>query len=334
MRSLIILSVAGALLAMRLASPACELCAIYSASNASGDSSSGFNVNIAELFVMQNTLQFQGEKFDLNPFLNNSYLNSWTTHLVPGYNFSSRFGISASLPYIYRTFRRVEFTSTGGFIDEEATESGIGDASLILRWAPIHKNEMTWGVIFNVLAGVKFPTGDRSRLDDEVDRARSDLALFGPGHQHSSVAGIHQSDLTLGSGSYDGIFGTSLRARWQRFFFNNQLQYYLKTEADGYEYADYFIASGGPGGYIWLNDKWTASVQANVFYETSGSDELIGQPVPHTGIAAWYVGPQVNLTIGEHFAFNIALDLPVHIFNRGLMVVPDYRVHGGLTFNF
>lgn len=323
------------LMAMLLSRAAfgCELCAIYSASSARGESKSGFTFNVTEQYVTQGTLQQQGEELNLAP-MDSAFLNTSWTHFVPGYNLSPRFGINVSIPHIYRSFRRVEIPTTGGLIDERGNEHGIGDMSLIARFAAIQKLEMDYSILFNLLAGIKFPTGDTERLDNEVARARLDEQLFGSDHNHSSFAGIHQHDLTLGSGSYDGIFGTALTARWKKVYFNQQLQYYMRTEARDYEYADMFIASGGPGAYVITSDSWTASVQANVYYETSGSDLLIGQPNIHTGMAAWYAGPQINITVGEHFSLNVAGELPIHYFNRGLQTVVDYRVHGGLTWSF
>ena len=311
----------------------CELCAIYSASSARGESHSGFRFNLTEQYVSQNTLQLDGEELRF-PVFEDAFLNTSWTHFVPGYNFSPRFGINLSIPYVYREFRRVEIPSTGGFIDERGNEDGIGDAALIGRFAAIQKIEAGYSVLFNVMAGIKFPTGDTDRLDSEVARAKIDRNIFGPDHNHSSLGGIHQHDLTLGSGSYDGIFGTALTARWKRFYFGNQLQYYLRTLARDYEYADMFIASGGPGVYLLINDSWSASFQGNVYYETSGSDVLIGQRNIHTGMAAWYAGPQLNVTIGDHFSFNMAGEIPFQYFNRGLQTVVDYRVHGGLTWSF
>ena len=312
----------------------CELCAIYSASSARGESHRGFTINVSEQFVSQNTTQLEGEELEGVPFLTEASLNTSWTHIVPGYNFNPRIGLNLSIPYIYREFRRVEIPTTGGLIDERGTEHGIGDIALIGRLAAIQKIEASYSILFNVMAGVKFPSGDTDRLDDEVDRAELDRAIFGPDHNHSSLGCIHQHDLTLGSGSVDGIFGTALTARWKRLFFGNQLQYYLRTEARGYEYADMFIASGGPGVYLMIDDAWTASLQGNVYYETSGSDRLIGQRNIHTGMAAWYAGPQLNFTVGEHFSFNIAGEVPITYYNRGLQTVVDYRVHGGLTWSF
>ena len=44
--------------------------------------------------------------------------------------------------------------------------------ALILRFAPIQKIEANYSILFSIMAGIKFPTGDTERLDDEVARAR------------------------------------------------------------------------------------------------------------------------------------------------------------------
>src|SRR5205814_7263176 len=139
----------------------------------------------------------------------------------------------------------------------------------------------------NLLAGVKVPTGDTDRLDAEVKSAKGDLALFGKNHAHGTTGGVHQHDLTLGSGSYDGVFGLTANARWKRWFFNNQIQYYLRTKGEaGFKYGDELIVSGGPGAYLFFGDSWTLSLQLNALYDTMGRDELIGQVSNRTGETA------------------------------------------------
>jgi hypothetical protein len=51
-------------------------------------------------------------------------------------------------------------------------------------------------------------------------------------------------------------------------------------------------------------------------------------------MTAIYLGPQLNLSIGEHFSLNAGVDIPIEIDNRGLQNVPDYRLHGGMSFRF
>ena len=313
---------------------ACELCAIYTASSARGESGSGFLVTVSQQYVPHRVLQFEGEPYEFDSLLEDAYLRNFVTHIVPAWNFSSRLGVSLSVPVIHREFRRVEVSSLDGIIDESGSTSGLGDVALIGRFAPIQVSAMDYSVQLNLLAGVKFPTGKTDRLEDEVERAERDLAFFGPNHPHSATGGIHQHDLTLGSGSHDGVFGTALSARWKRFFFGQQLQYYLRTEAEGYRFGDLFIASGGPGAYLALHDAFTISLQGNVYYESMDEDELIEQQNDHTGFSSWYAGPQLNFTVGEHVSINAAIDIPITIDNNGLQTVPDYRLHGGLTWRF
>jgi len=182
---------------------------------------------------------------------------------------------------------------------------------------------------------VKFPTGDTARLDNEVNAAKADLAEFGPGHPHATVDGVHEHDLSLGSGSYDGVFGLTTNLRWRQWFINNQTQYYLRTEARGYEFGDLFIVSGGPGAYVPLGEQSTFSVQANGFYERNAQDKILGQVSDQTGMTAWYLGPLFSVTWGEHFSANAGFDWRLRVFNQnGLQTVPDYRVHGGITWRF
>src|SRR4051794_25872422 len=95
---------------------ACELCAIYSANSAQAGSSSGFLFTIAEQYVAQHTLQVEGTPVTGVPFYNDAFLNSAYTHIVPGYNFSSRVGLSLNAPIIHRDFHRTQQASPSGTI--------------------------------------------------------------------------------------------------------------------------------------------------------------------------------------------------------------------------
>src|SRR5580765_5127011 len=77
---------------------ACELCAIYSANNAREGSSSGFLLTVAEQYVSEHTLQYEGKSASAYTFYTPAFLNSSYPHIVPGYNFSSQFGLSLNLP--------------------------------------------------------------------------------------------------------------------------------------------------------------------------------------------------------------------------------------------
>jgi hypothetical protein len=162
-----------------------------------------------------------------------------------------------------------------------------------------------------------------------------------PGTPHDplghSVASVHPHMLALGSGSYDGVFGLTVNARWRQWFLNGQFQYYLRTKGEaGFKYGDEVIVSGGPGVYVVSSDSWTLSFQLNALYDSMGRDELLGQVSNRTGQTAWYVAPFpfVALTIGEHFSGNVGVELPVRIANNGFQSVADYELRGGISWRF
>ena len=318
--------------------PACDLCAIYN--SARGESSAGFVLSLSEQFVPFRTTQLDGEEVNV---AHPDYVDSSITHLVPGYNFSSRVGVSLSVPVVYRSFRRTDlrYSTTGPpvLMTEQGDESGLGDIGLIGRWTIFQKSQMKYALIVNVLGGVKFPTGDTDRLEDEVEQSELFESLLPPGMRHDtlghSIASVHEHDLSPGSGSFDGIFGLTVNARWKRWFFNSQFQYYLRTEGDsGFQYGNELMVSGGPGAYILLNEKYTLSLQANAGYETRARDQLSGNKSDQTGLAAWYLGPQLSLTWGERFRANAGVDVSLSIANNRFQSVPDYRIHAGLSWRF
>ena len=322
------------------AAPACELCAIYNASGANGGLNDGFTFTVAEQYVPYDTSQFNGQVVHLR---NPSYVNSSITHLVPTYNFSSRFGVSLNVPLEYLSFKRTDLlyslSAPPVLFTEQGTESGLGDMALVGRVALYQLTEMSHGVVVSVLGGVKFPTGNSSRLQEEVAQAELFQSFLPPGTPHDplshSVSSVHQHNLALGSGSYDGVFGLTTSARWGRWYFNGQFQYYLRTEGEsGFQYGNELMISGGPGAYVLLGDAFTLSLQANAAYDTMARDQVLGQTSNETGMTAWYLGPLLALTWGSHFSANAGVDIPMSIANSGFQSVPSYRIHGGVSWRF
>jgi hypothetical protein len=319
---------------------ACELCAIYNAGSAQGQSESGFLFTVSEQYIPYRTPQFDGEEVSI---ANPSYVDSSITHFVPGYNFNSWLGVSVNIPMTYLNFRRTDLlyslTAPPVLFTEKGTEFGLGDTALIGRVTLFQKSKMRYGVSVNLLGGVKFPTGDASRLDSEVAQAKLFESFLPPGSPHDplghSIASVHPHMLALGSGSYDGVFGLTANARWKRWFFNAQFQYYLRTKGEaGFQYGDELIVSGGPGAYVFFGDSWTLSLQLNALYDTMGRDELIGQVSNRTGETAWYMGPFLAFTLGEHFSANAGVDVPLRIANNGFQSVADYEIRGGISWRF
>jgi hypothetical protein len=263
---------------------ACDLCAIYNASNARGESGSGFLFTVSEQFIPFRTVQADGH--EVHP-ANPDFLDSAITHLVPGYNLSPRLGVSLNLPLSYRNFQRTDLryslTAPPVFQTERGHEFDPGDVALIGRWTIFQKSKMKRGLIVTLLGGVKFPTGGTDRLKDEVEQSRIFEALLPPSTPHDplghSVSSVHQHDLSPGSGSFDGITGLTVNGRWQRWFCNAQFQYYIRTEGESsFRYGDELIISGGPGAYVLLFENSTLS-----YHELNRrANQLARSPAPVT----------------------------------------------------
>ncbi|MBI3881629.1 MAG: hypothetical protein HY301_16395 [Verrucomicrobia bacterium] len=313
---------------------ACELCAIYGADAARPDAARGWTGSVSEQYTHYATLQINSRRISLP---DQDYLNQSVSHVVVGYNFSGRFGLSANLPIVYNQFKRFDFQPPFN-VREQGSTSGIGDVAFVARWSPLRKVEMEYTAVLNLLAGVKFPTGNADRVRAEVATSRLFDTFFPPGHStHDSLAfsGVHDHMLAPGSGSYDGIFGVTLNTRRGRVTFNAQAQYYLRTPgAAGFEFGDETMVSGGPGYYLLLRDNCTLNLAFNGYYESQAMARIDGRESTHTGMKVWYVGPLLTFTLGEHLSANAAVDVPLSVSNSGLQVTPNYRVHGGFNWRF
>lgn len=300
----------------------CDLCAVYSASQAHGEIGKGFYAGVAEQFTHFGTVQVDGDKVP-NP--TDQFLNSSVSQLFVGYNFNDRVGVQINAPLIYRSFRRPD-----GFAIDEGTESGIGDVTLTgnVRIVRLEEKEATFS--WTALAGVKFPTGSSDRLFEEV------LELTAPPPPPGAPeSGIHGHDLALGSGSFDSIIGTEIFGRYKRGFLTANVQYSIRSEGDfDYQYANDLMWSGGPGVFAVLNEDYTLSFQAIVSGENKGRDTFQGSVADDTGITAVYLGPQINFSWSDKLSVEVGVDFPVSLQNTSLQTVPDYKVRGGVTWRF
>src|SRR5437867_11699664 len=94
-RLLLTLWIGVSLLLWGDASPACEMCAIYGAANASGDYGRGLFLTASEQYTSAHNLQYNSRHLAVpDP----EFLDSSLTHLVLGYNFSPRGSLSLSVP--------------------------------------------------------------------------------------------------------------------------------------------------------------------------------------------------------------------------------------------
>src|SRR5215813_7370517 len=147
-------------LAGALAQPAfsCDLCSIYAATEAQGGTGSGFFGGVAEQFTHFGTLQDNSHRIGNE----GQYIDSSVSQVFVGYNVSERLSVQLNLPVIYRAY---------GSDAQHSTVSGIGDLSLVGNFEVYEKLAEDYTFNWSVLGGVKFPTGDASKLgvpDDQL----------------------------------------------------------------------------------------------------------------------------------------------------------------------
>jgi hypothetical protein len=299
--------------------------------------SDGLYGAVAEQFTHFGTLQFEGHEVD-NP--TDQHLDSSITQLVAGYTINSRLAVQVNIPLIYRSFRRPE-----GFAIDTGTESGLGDISLLGKVVLFHleagaKRELdfsdpksprwirsepdfTFSGLF--IGGIKFPTGDSSRLEEEFHEVEIEGA---------PASGIHGHDLTLGTGSYDGIFGEQASLRYKNFFFQQDLQFTLRGDGTHqYHFANDLSWSGGPGYYLIRNPRAIVGLQAVISGEYKDVDRFRGKAAEDTGITSVFAGPRVLVSLGKLSA-ELGAEFPLSIDNTALQAVPDYRLSGAIAIRF
>ncbi len=297
---------------------ACDLCAVYCAPLAHHVHDAGFHLGVSEQFTHFGSVQEDGHEVP-NPY--GQRMDSLVSQAFVGYQITDRVGVQLNLPVIHRSFRRIE-----GAVVESGTVSGLGDVSLLGNFVVLRRDKEEWSMAWQIHGGVKFPTGNTDRLREELEEEP-------PGSGPESA--IHGHDLTLGSGSYDGLVGTEVYARWRRLFLAAAVQYSIRSRGDyDYRFADDLTWSGGPGVHVLFSQDWVVGLQANVSGEHKGKDDLDGELAQDTALTAVYLGPQLTLSWKGKLTAEFGVAWPVLLDNSAFQSVPDYRVLGALNWRF
>lgn len=301
----------------------CDLCQISTPPLGASVVERGMFAGLAEQFTHFGTLQEDGRE-QPNPL--GQKLDSSISQVLAGYHINQRFGVQLAVPMIHRSFRRAEEDGV-----ETGSESGLGDVSLIGRVKVLNRREGEWVVQAYAYGGIKVPTGNSDRLGEEVSE---DHAHEGGGG-HGEPNGIHGHDLTLGTGSWDGVVGGDFFVGYSRVFFGASTQYAIRSEGDfDYRFANDLTWNGGPGYYLVRNENWRLGLQLIVSGETKGQDEFQGMSSQDSNITSVFLGPQWNLGWTDRLSARLAGDLPVSIDNGGLQAVPDYRIRASVNWQF
>lgn len=319
----------------------------------------GWHAGISEQYTSYETLRLDGRTISDSA---GQYLHSSITQLYLGYDFTPAFGVQVNLPFIHRSFRRVEDARI-----ESGTESGIGDLSLLAHWTPVRVQRGDFNFTARLVGGIKLPTGDSGRLREEGEHSHSDdAAVAEPEHEdephahggelHAEEAhseephagdthaeeesdlppgGVHGHDLALGTGSVDGIFGADIHAQWKRIFFDAGIQVTVRGDGDhDFDYADDIAWHAAVGAIAIQGDDLNVAVEVRVSGESKGEDEFQGRRLDDTSASVVYVGPRVIGTWRDRLAVDIGVEFPVMRENSGTMVAPDYRIRAGVGWQF
>lgn len=345
--SRLLYSLLVALLSTATSARACDLCGCYtpqletmnapSATPLMGENFlRGWYGAIAEQFTHFGTVQIDGREISN---ISDQHLDSSITQLVVGDSINSRLALQLNVPFIYRQFRRPE-----GFAIDSGNVSGIGDISLLGKAVLLHyasparrefnlqgknpiaiEREPDFAASLIGLAGIKFPTGATQRLTEEFHETEI------PG---ASLSGIHGHDLTLGTGSYDGIFGVQASMRYKSCFAELDSQFSWRSEgAHDYRFANDVTWSGGPGFYAVRSRDLVVGCQCAVTGEHKDVDTFRGAPAEDTGITSVFIGPRL-IASHDHLSGEIAAEFPVFIDNTALQVVADYRLRASFALSW
>lgn len=332
----------GLLLLHPLAAVACDICAVYTAQEAS-ETRGGLRLGLATQYTQFRDIQVEGRRA-ANP--DGERLDSSITQVLAGYTFHPRIRLQANLPLVHRQYRRVESD-----VLKKGSESGIGDLSLILAaqpWQYVGGNSL---VRLTAVAGVKLPTGDARRLQEdrpEPPGEEPDNPLIPPPFRNprrsltplhatdnARPSAIHGHDLALGTGSTDAILGLQGMATHGRWWGQASVLYTLRTRgAHDYRYANELVAQAGPGWFAVLDHRWTLGLQAVATVMSKGTDSVAGQTEPDTAYTGVYLGPAVYLTLGSRLTADLLFEIPAAQSSSGRQIVPEHRIRAGLVWRF
>jgi hypothetical protein len=295
----------------------CDLCGCYTAREAR-ISKPGFFVGVYEQYTRFGSLREDGREV---PNEAGQYLDSSITQFLAGYQFGDRLAVQFNLPLVHRAYRRPveEGVETGAV-------SGLGDAAVTVRYRAFGRFESDSTLLWHVLGGLKMPTGNSDRLLEELNETE-------PGEGQPS--GIHGHDLTLGSGSWDGMVGSMFYAHRGRIFGEAAVHYTFRSQGRiDYRFANDLLWRLAPGVYLLQDHRRSLSVGVTVSGEAKGKDTFQGEKAEDTGMTSVLVGPEVGLTWRHTLDGMFGADFPLILHNTSFQAVPDYRLRVAVVWRF
>jgi len=202
---------------------------------------------------------------------------------------------------------------------------GFGDTDTGIKWN-FYKSKHPLSVPdLSASFYVEFPTGDSSRLKEEFHEVEI------PGAPENA---IHGHDLTLGTGSYDGIFGVQSSLRYKNFFAEANGQFTLRGDGThDYHFANDLTWNAGPGYYLVRKRETLVGCQCAVSGESKDVDRFQGRAAEDTGVTSVFVGPRIIVS-HDQISGELAAEFPVLMNTTALQAVPDYRLRASVAVSW
>jgi hypothetical protein len=171
-----------------------------------------------------------------------------------------------------------------------------------------------------------------SSLHRAVNSSRGGFLKHGT-ELHGTLVNGH--DLSLGTGSFDWLGGTSLFAQSGRNYFNGLIQYSLRQEGDyGFRYGDDLQWHVGPGRYFIFEDQQTAGFRVRLSGEWKREDVVNGARLDGTGIYNVFTGPEFMATFGNRTFLSLGSDFLIASNSAREGVLPHVRYSVVLSHRF
>jgi hypothetical protein len=314
-RTLTVLSLVGACATAALA---CDSCGCHVPPELS-DLHTGWTFGLYEQVTWFDTAKDEGRRIDN---ADGQWEHSSTTQAIIDYRFSDAFSLTAFVPYISRSYRRVDNGAT-----DAGTVAGVGDSSLLLSYRPYRHFDAESAAQASLQIGIKAPTGDPSQLKGEEPGSTA-------GDQDpDSLVGGH--DVALGDGAWDVELGANAIARQGRWYASSQVFFIYHTEgAYFYRFANELSGGLSIGYFLVMELRNHLGLQLNLTGDTKGHDWVAGQETPDTANHNVFIGPELTMRWHSDLTAMIGFDLPLYEHNSDSQLVPTWKARASFGWRF
>ncbi len=305
------------LCAAAVAASACDSCGCHVPPELS-DLHTGWTFGLYEQVTWFDTAKDEGQRIDAG----GQWEHSSTTQAIIDYRFSDQLSLTAFVPYLSRSYRRID-----NGLAENGTVAGIGDASLLLSYRPWRRFDADSASQVSLQLGLKAPTGDPSQLKSEVPGS-----TVGDQDPNSLVGG---HDVALGDGAWDPEFGANAITRLGRWYAAAQIFYIYHTEgAYFYRFANELSGGVSIGYFLVMELRSHLGLQLNLAGDSKGHDWVAGQQTPDTANHNVFLGPELSMRWNGSLTAMLGFDLPLIEHNSAAQLVPTWKARAALGWRF